>query len=306
MTDDLTPEGLDTSRQPIVFVTMARGDHATLDLWVRHHARLAGGRQNLVVVSHGADAEHDRIAQGCSRLTLPFDPDAIQFEPRRLALLHGLVAGLVGYYRHVVILDNDELIVPAPELDLPLADYLDWIEFEGVALSPTGFDLTQRPSSEPEPLDFTRPILRQRRHGYLHGEYSKPCIFRAPPPGGGNQHALTGQPWQIDPLIALIHLRFADRTHGTRTGQARIAQLEAADRAGSEHRIGNWDNRLRQMIRVQERLDAEDPCPDLTGDERLAFAGRMMRLYERYRRKMPWKESRGEPRRLPDEWLDLL
>lgn len=299
------PEGTDSSRRPLAFVTMARGDHETLDLWVRHHAGLAGGRASLTVISHGADPEHDRIAAGCSRIVLPYDPAGVDFEPRRIALLHGLVAGLLGYYRHVAVLDCDELLTPAPELDLPLADFLDWTDFQGVAVSPTGFDLTQRPSSEPEPLDFTRPILRQRRYGYLHGEYSKPCIFRAPPRRGGNQHALVGEPWQIEPLIALIHLRFADRTHGERTGRSRIAQLDAYDAAGSEHRIGNWDNRLRQMVRVQDRLDASD-CPDLTPEERVAFAARMRRLYERFHRKMPWKESRGAPRRLPDDWLDLI
>lgn len=302
--DERSP-AFDPTRQPIAFVTMVRGDYPMLDLWVRHHERLAGGRDHLTVISHGADARHDRLARGCSRLVLPHDPAGAGFEPRRIALLHGLVAGLLGYYRHVIVLDCDEMLVPAPELDLPLADYLDWADVQGVALSPLGFDLTQRPAVETAPLDFTRPILRQRRFGYLHGEYCKPCIFRAPPRQGGNQHALTGEPWQIDPMIGLIHLRFADAGFGQRTGRARIAQLAAFDAAGSDHRIGNWDNRLTHMARMQGRLDKSD-CPDLTPEERLGFAAEMTRLYENNGRKMPWLKARGAPRRLPDDWLDLL
>lgn len=305
MTEAASLPPVDDSRQPLVFVTMVRGDYPMLDLWVRHHETLAGSRDHLVVISHGADPRHDRLARGCSRLVVPHDSTGAGFEPRRVALLHGLVGGLLGYYRHVVVLDCDEMLVPAPELATPLADHLDSVAFRGVALSPAGFDLTQRPVSEPAPLDFTRPILDQRRYGYLHGEYSKPCIFRAAPRAGGNQHALIGEPWQIDPMIALIHMRFADQGFGTRTGRSRIRQLDSYNRAGSDHRIGNWDNRLRQMARVQGRLDRSDH-PDLTLADRQAFAARMQRYYERFNRTLPWLQSRDEPRRLPDEWLGRL
>lgn len=305
MTQPQASAAIDGSRQPVAFVTMVRGDYPMLDLWVRHHAALAGSRDHLTVVSHGPDPRHDRLARGCARIVLPYDPSGVDFEPRRIALLHGLVAGLLGYYRHVIVLDCDEMIVPAPELDLPLADYLDSVSFRGVALSPCGFDLTQRPSAEAEPLDVTRPVLPQRRHGYLHAEYAKPCIFRAPPRAGGTQHALNGEPWQIDPLIMLIHLRFADRGYGQRVGRARIAQLDDYNAAGSDHRIGNWDNRLTQMSRMQERLDKAD-CPDLTLQERKDFASEMQRRYWALGRKMPWHHARGQPRRLPDAWLQSL
>ena len=40
---------------PLAIVTMVRGDYPMLDLWVRHHETLAGSRDHLVVISHGAD-----------------------------------------------------------------------------------------------------------------------------------------------------------------------------------------------------------------------------------------------------------
>ncbi|HRO15805.1 MAG TPA: glycosyltransferase family 2 protein [Paracoccus sp. (in: a-proteobacteria)] len=290
------------TRAPLAFVTMVRGDHAMLDKWVGHHAALAGGRDALTVISHGADPRHDRLARGCSRLTIPFDPAGDGFEPRRMALLHGLVAGLTGYFRHVVVLDCDEFLIAGPQLSGSLADHLDCRAFEGVALSPVGLDLIHRPSLEPEALDLTRPVIGQRRHGVLHAAYSKPCIFRAPPPAGGNQHRLKGQPWQIDPDLMLVHLRHADRGMATRTGRARMRTVAAFDAAGSDHRIGTWSDRLVRLESAIARVESS-PCPDLTRADLTGFAARQRAIHDERGGALDWKRGQSAPLRLPDSYL---
>lgn len=292
-------------RQPLAFVTMVRGDHAMLARWIAHHARFVDSRLALHVLLHGPDPELAALAQGCSVVTLPFDETGTGFEPRRMRLLFGLVGGLTGYYRHVITLDADEFLTPDPDLGQPLHDYLDARSFQGVALSPVGFDLIHRPSAEPGPLDPARPLTAQRRHGRLHVGYCKPCIFRDAPLGGGNQHRLFGEPWQIDPRLMLIHARFADRDAGLLTSRQRMQTLAQFDARGRDHQIGTWarrDRTLQDAIAVIE----SGPCPDLTLADRATFAAEQAALYAERGGRLLWKDGISRGYRLPDDWAGLV
>ena len=307
MTDGAASSAPDTSRRALAFVTMVRGDHEMLARWISHHGALAGTREALHIVAHGSDPRISGLAQGCSQIVLPYDPEGRDFEPRRVAMFFGLVAGLLGYYRHIVVLDTDEFLVAAPDCApaRDLAGYLDNADLQGVALSPLGFDLVHRPSVEPGALDWTRPITAQRRHGFMHVAYSKPCIFRRPPRKGGNQHRLRDQPMQIDPNLMLLHLRFADKDHGLRVSRQRSETVALFDAAGSGHRIGTWTDRERHLAQAIADIEAS-PCPDLRLADRRRFSIRQMELYARHGGRVLWKRGRSAGYRLPDEWVGCL
>lgn len=292
-------------RQPLAFVTMVRGDHLMLARWIDHHARLTESRRALHVVLHGPDDRLEALAQGCSLTVLPYDPAGTAFEPRRAKLFFGLAEALAGYYRHVVTLDADEFLVPDPALPGGLAAHLDATTYEGVALSPLGFDLIHKASVEPDPLDWTRPFTTQRRHGFLHVAYSKPCIFRARPPRGGNQHRLRHQPWQIDPMLLLVHMRFADAGYAREVSAARMQVLAQYDAAGSDHLIGAWANRDGLLRRTLAQIESE-ACPDLTIADRKDFATRQVQIFEERGRVLLWKGGRSDGFRLSDDWVGLV
>lgn len=291
---------------------MARGDREMLGRWIAHHRSLAAAPEALHVVLHGPDPRLEAMARDCSLIVLPFDPSGADFEIRRARLFFGLVEALTGYYRHVVKLDVDEYLVPDPALvaaaggvaGTALARRLDSTIFKGVALSPLGFDLTHRPVTEPEALDWTRPLTLQRRHGFLNVVYSKPCIFRARPPRGGNHHRLYKQPWQIDPQLLLIHARFADIDTAARISRKRIDTQAAFGAVGTDHRIRTWDDRPRLLRRAVHAIEAA-PCPDLTLAAREAFAATHMQRYNDAGGVVVWKDGQSPGWRLPDEWVGL-
>lgn len=284
---------------------MVRGDYRLLPRWIDHHARLTESRRALHIVLHGPDDRLETMAQGCSLTVLPYDPSGHSFEPRRAKLFFGLAEALTGYYRHVVTLDADEFLVPDPSLPTGLAAHLEGTVFQGAALSPLGFDLVHKPSLEPDTFDWNQSFTRQRRHGFLHVAYSKPCIFRARPPRGGNQHRLYQQPWQIDPMLLLIHTRFADRSYARAVSAARMETLAQYEAAGSDHRIGNWarrDGLLRRTLAQIERA----ACPDLTLADRTAFAAQQVQLYGERNGIVLWQGGRSDGFRLPDDWVGLV
>ena len=179
------------SFEPICFVTMVRGDHAMLEKWIAHHSKLVANRSALHVFLHGHDPALQKIAEGCSLVTLPFDPSGSSFEESRRQLFFGLAGALRGYYGHVITLDCDEFMTMDPGVGQTLAEYLSTHPFEGAALSPVGFDVVQRSSAEQDPVDFARPILGQRCFGFLDGTYSKPLYIQTPTKGW--EPALTGK-----------------------------------------------------------------------------------------------------------------
>ncbi len=67
---------MDTTRAPMMAMTMVGGDHFFLRRWVEYYGRQLG-RENCYVLSHGGDPEHKKIAAGCNVIYCPMIPRAI-------------------------------------------------------------------------------------------------------------------------------------------------------------------------------------------------------------------------------------
>ncbi|MGA0617725.1 hypothetical protein [Paracoccus sp. KR1-242] len=292
------------SVEPICFVTMVRGDHAMLAKWIAHHSGHVASRSALHVFLHGEDAELHRIAEGCSVITLPFDPTGAGFEDARRQLFFGLAGALRGYYRHVITLDCDEFVVMDPAAGTSLAEHLDAHPFEGPALSPLGFDVVQRRRVEKDPVDMARPILGQRSFGFLDGTYSKPCIFRRQP-NGGTQHSLAGEEWEIDPAIFLFHFRFFDVDVSGQLAKDRAAMVQSFNEHGTKHGIGTWTDRDVRLARALKLADAKD-CPELTPELVEAFRTGQIDNYKSRGGRFMWKDPRRGPYRIPTRFEGIL
>lgn len=289
----------------LAFATMVRGDHDMLRKWVGHYRRLVDDSRSLYVVAHGEDPEVARIADGCSLIVVPYDPSGKDFEEARRGLFWGLVRALKGYHEFVVTLDVDEFLVLDPDIGGRLEDRLRAHQFKGVAVSPLGIDVVHKPSTETDPAPLSQPVLGRRRHGLMQGQYSKPCIFRQPHTGGGTQHELRGQPWDIDTGLVLFHLRFYDRAFAQAQNQARVATFEQFQQHGDSHSVGGWQRRFTMMDRMIGMVEAKRAMP-LTADLARDFADRQSRAYEARGRKFDWRQAKGEIVHIPDRFVGLV
>ena len=194
----------------VAVVTMAYGD-AFLPKWIDHHAAQVG-RENLYVLSHGASEAHDALCRGLNHVTLPrrFGAD---FERVRYALLNDLCNGLLAIYAAVILLDQDEMVVPAPHLGTTLGAYV-----PGLAEAfhcPIGLNVFADPPDGP-PLDWARPVLRQAPLVDYSASYTKPCIRRRRGRVSLGNHAASFATPRVDPNLLLFHLKAADPALTTR------------------------------------------------------------------------------------------
>ena len=289
---------------PLAFVTMVRGDYQMLHKWVTHYGKLVDNPRSLYVVAHGDDPEVSRIAALCSVIVVPYDSRGDGFETHRRSLFWGLVRALKGYHDFVVTLDIDEFLVLDPNIDKPLHVYLRDHRFKGVAVSPLGIDVIHKPSVEHQEAPLSEPVIGPRRYGMLQGQYSKPCIFRESHTGGGTQHELRGQPWDIDTNLILFHLRFYDREYAEAQSNARLDQFKQFQEHGDNHDVGGWNKRIEMMNRIMALVE-DKPATLLNLEVSRRFVVEQQQAYEARGRKLNWRKSLGSIITIPDRFCGL-
>ena len=216
-------------------VTMVRDDAFFLRAWLRHYGGLLG-RENCYVVNHGRGPEVAALAAGCNIIGLPGDPHP-NFDMKRWRLLNGLVAGLRGYYAHVIVGDVDELVV----LDPAEGSLLDWLADQPGrrVLTPLGLEVIHRPELEPDPV--TEVILGPRRHVRLAPLYSKPCILSLGTKIARGGHFTQASKLHTPDPLYLLHLKYCDFATYAEVMDRRNAVAAAAGVAVKEAAIGrHW------------------------------------------------------------------
>ncbi|MBU2962201.1 hypothetical protein KO516_15545 [Citreicella sp. C3M06] len=216
-------------------VTMVRDDPVFLKTWVRYYGDLLG-RENCTVVNHGHEPEVARIAEGCNLIGIPGDLHR-NFDMKRWRLLNGLVAGLRGYYRHVIVGDVDELVVLDPEAGA----LLDWLRAQPGrrVLTPLGLEVIHRPEIETEPLGAG--ILGARRHVRLAPHYSKPCVLSMGTKIARGGHFTQAETLHVPDPLYLFHLKFCDLATYSATMDRRNAMTGAVGAGVEEAAIGrHW------------------------------------------------------------------
>jgi hypothetical protein len=194
----------------IAFATMVRDDHVFLRLWVDYYARHVP-RQHLFILLDGFDQTPPDFTAGCQIITLPRSTPGPGWDMRRWTMLADFNATLLGRFDVVVLNDVDEIIVPDPASGVSLLDALARAREVGV-VTPFGVEVVHRFDICPQPIDTTRPILRQRPHVRLNAHYSKPCINAVPVRFDTGGHYSDFPTLNLDTALYLFHLHFFDRS----------------------------------------------------------------------------------------------
>ena len=238
---------------------MVRHDQLFLAKWIDYYGSQIGV-ENLFVVLDGEDQTLPPNAAGVNivvrpHYTLPRNP-AMR---HRAATTSTIAAGLLDRFGTAIATDVDEFIVVDPRLGTSLAAYLGQRK-RVPTLSALGLDVVQHIDKE-SPLDFDRPILKQRSYAFVSGKYTKASIITEPLTWGSGWHRVKGHNYHIDPNLYLFHLGMAD---------VAVAAQRAKDQ--------NWDlagrgphyRRRTALLQLMAQSEPKD------GDRYLSFARRMM------------------------------
>lgn len=190
---------------------MAYQDHFFLDRWVRHYGAQLG-REHCYILSHGGDAEHARIGEGCNVIYLPRDPSMFRLDRRRWTFISQFANGMLRYYNWLFVGDVDEVVIVDPAVAPDLVTYMGQAYGPDApkSICPLGLELIHNPQQEPDPIEDHAPILSRRRNFRVNANYSKPCVMRSEVNFTVGGHANNHLPRVLDPHMYLIHLRFFD------------------------------------------------------------------------------------------------
>lgn len=260
------PATLDPTKMPCGAMTMVYQDYYFLRRWVDYYGRQFG-REHLYILSHGGDAEHERIAEGANFIRIPRDPTMWRMDRRRWSFISQFSAGLLRYYNWFIVGDVDEVVIVDPDVAPDLTSYLaryDNARKAPKSLCPFAIELIHNPEVEPEPLADDATILSRRRVFRANANYAKPCILRQETGFTVGGHANSHQPRFLDPHLYLLHLRFFD--HATVTerlaGRKEMRKTMAGDRDPKD--VGKaWTNDLENFRKLASgrpvREDADLP-----------------------------------------------
>ena len=153
-------------------ITMVYRDHWALAQWYAHYVRMVGA-ENLYVVSHGHDAEVQKICPRASVITVPRD-DLSHFDIERSNLLNAFQGALDQIYDWVIRTDVDELICLDPMIYPTLADLL--ATQDAHALFALGMNVVDVPGDPKLPNGVA--ALSKRSNIEFSGHYSKAWVRR--------------------------------------------------------------------------------------------------------------------------------
>jgi hypothetical protein len=187
----------------VAIFTMVYNENVNLPIWMRHYRRIAPTAR-LFVIDHSSDDSSTDQLDGATRIWLPRD----KFDERdRAFLVTSLQQGLLRYYDSVIYTDCDEMLVPNPAQSATIEEHL--AKSRLAFASPIGISIIHIVDVEPA-LDFSQPLLAQRRFGKFHSHLCKPIVSRIPLKWEVGFH-LCDRPFQVDRGLYLFHLKQIDR-----------------------------------------------------------------------------------------------
>lgn len=186
----------------IAAMTFVLNEFTNLPIWIRHYGGNFG-HENLFVVDRGSDDGSTLDLGRINKIRVP--RDAFD-EHQKTNFLASMQRGLLEYYDAVVYTDCDEIIVPDPARYAGLRQYIETRDFEYATC--VGLNIHHVLTREP-PLDFTRPILEQRKYAILRVPTCKTAISRIRLNWLPGFH-VCDKPPKIDPDLFLFHTRAMD------------------------------------------------------------------------------------------------
>ncbi len=192
----------------IAIMTMVYNESTNLPIWLRHY-RSTAPNANLFVIDHASDDGTTDYLPGVNKIPIPRDK---LDECDRTFLINSLQQGFLRYYEVVIYTDCDELIVANPAKSATLEAHLRDNRYPYA--SPVGINVIHIVDAEP-PIDFTRPLLLQRRYGQFHSFLCKPLITRVPLKWEPGFHTCN-QRINIDKDLYLFHIKQIDKDQALR------------------------------------------------------------------------------------------
>ena len=235
----------------IAVVTLTRDEGPLLRKWVDHHARQVGMANILVFDDGSRDGSTEDLP--CSVHRLPAMPGGRGFEAGRLGLLNGVAEGLLAVYDYVAFCDVDEFLIPDPERFDSLPELLEARGRPPVVAS-MALDVVHAPG-EPA-LDLSLPLLSQRAFAKFAPVMCKPAIKRVAADWARGSHGIR-TPYQVDPDLFMIHMKFADRDRLASISAKRHEQHLVDGRAPKS----GWSRKADEVVSIlDDALRKFDPA----------------------------------------------
>ncbi len=190
-----------STKERFAAVTMVYQDYWYLDLWITYYAKQFG-RENLYILGHGDDEEHERLCEGANLVRIPRNGIFPDFDMQRWRLLSDFSSMLVSNYEAVICSDVDEIVL-AHETPNDLAGVLSSKELPeragAIGLEVIGGDA----------FDDTKTVLQQAQGFVFSSRYSKPCVLKKPGRFTPGAHGMLDE-WTHSRQLILFHLQYAN------------------------------------------------------------------------------------------------
>lgn len=200
-----------------VVFTVVKNEMELLPIWLNYYTRYFN---KIVVINHHSTDE----SLGLAHQKYAFDEivdDRGQDGGNRGregdSIMAAQVANeqlkkLLNDYEIVCHAHIDEFIIPNPEKYKNLREYMEKMKKD--VIYTTGYQVVHIPEEEPE-LDYSQPILRQRKWWTKDFAYNKPLLVKKAITWVPGIHKELGVPDEKmntinDPDILLVHMHFAD------------------------------------------------------------------------------------------------
>lgn len=236
----------------VAVLTMVYNEPEFVPIWIKYYGSIFPQSQ-LYIIDHGSDdGSLDQVGK-VNIIRIPRTPKDNQ---QRSALIRHVVAGLLSYYKSVIYVDVDEMLVPDPRHYKDLADFCENRTHRVV--TSIGLNVVQLTGSEPD-FDPNRPVLEQRRWAQFISPMCKPNVTSEPVVFGDGFHGCTAQP--VFQNLYMFHLRYFDQA----AGLARLARTRAmawsSPNAGRHQRVED-----EQWIKSMKVYNSMPKGPLLTSE----------------------------------------
>jgi hypothetical protein len=236
-------------------LTHVRHEGYFLEKWIAHYGAIVG-RENLYVVIDGDDWEPEVDLSGIKTEILRDAPRRrIQNDRFMAHEMSTRANGLRKSYAHVIRGDCDEYVVIDPETGLNWPEALHELGEDGYIFA-LGVDVVQA-REELDAVARDRPLLGQRRFGYVADTYTKPFVISRWNNWAGGAHRLLNRSVRISRHFVLFHMALADR---------HLAEERLAARGGTAQHpsfVGHQTDRLNTIGddgQSKERLAFPEAC----------------------------------------------
>ena len=196
-------------RMNIAFFTIVHNEDIFLDLWLRYYKKFS---PNLFVINHDSAEEIIRRDRENHKFTeIQVSHDRLHDAGWMKEIVEEQQRKLLAEFDTVVYVEADEYLIVDPSKYKDLKDFIE--KNKDSRIFATGYNVIQDEENE-IPLDWQKPILKQRKYWSPTIPYSKPVITRVPINWVAGFHSTTDIPDDknkpMNPSLILVHLRLAD------------------------------------------------------------------------------------------------